>query len=102
MDIRIAYERHDAAGETLCIGFVEPDHEIMIPLLEAIDMPIEWRLNRAEIYLGRAGMEDCGRWFRALDPIRDFKTGEETYLTLHPGHVTPASYNRLKRIFCNV
>lgn len=111
--MRITYEiitpesaEHGDADER---GFVEPRFDMHVPIEEVMangqDWPKEslrWTLRHAEIFLGRNGMEDNGRWFTALDGNTNYQTGAETRYSLHPDdNTTPASYDRLKRIFCH-
>lgn len=109
--MRITYEiitpESAENGDAAECGFVEPQFKLQVPLDEvnanAIDWPsesLEWSLRDAEVFLGRGGMEDSGRWFTSCDPSRDFQTGSETFYSLHPDNVTPATYERLKRVFC--
>lgn len=110
--MRITYEiitpesaEHGDAAER---GFIEPRFHIKIPVEEYMadkaawpDSDLEWSLTDAERFLGSKGMEDSGRWFTSCSPDRDYQTGAETYYSLHPANtITPASYARLKAIFC--
>ena len=64
--------------------------------------------DRAELSLREAlqivsagTCEDSGRWFSTVDSDTNYRTGEETSYAVHPPrHITNASYNRLRRIFC--
>lgn len=107
--MRITYEiitpESAEQGDVAEHGFVEPDYHIHVPIGEvssgAWREPLEWKLAQAEIFLGRRGMEDSGRWFTQLDGSTNYKTGAEIRYSLHPtDSVTVASYGRLKRIFC--
>lgn len=88
-------------------GFIEPSYNIAVPVEESLnkeDWPAEslvWTLRDAELFLGRASMEDCGDWFQQIDGSTDYQSGTITRYALHPSNgISPASYDRLKRIFC--
>ena len=110
--MRITYEivtpESAEQGDAEERGFVEPRFNLFVPIDEVMgnegEWPkesLEWTLQEAELFLGRKGMEDSGRWFTTADPERNFQTGAETYYSLHPSDkVTAASYGRLARIFC--
>jgi hypothetical protein len=42
--------------------------------------------------------EDSGRWFSSVDPQQDFRTGEETYFSLHFDGITQSTYKRISRV----
>jgi len=108
--MRITYEivtpESAEQGDAEERGFVLPARffhmKVSIEQVDELDdSDLEWSLRDAEQYLGRNGMEDSGRWFSTIDPDRDYQTGAETYESLHPSdNITPASYERLARIFC--
>ncbi|UIS25311.1 hypothetical protein [Erythrobacter phage vB_EliS-L02] len=108
--MRVTYEivtpesaEHGDAEER---GFVLPasGFHLLVPLDEVDDFEdheLVWDLADAEQWLGRESMEDCGRWFTSIDGQVDYATGAETRYSLHPSDkTTPASYERLARIFC--
>lgn len=106
--MRITYEiitpESAEQGDVAEQGFVEPDYNIHVPVAERGDFEpgaLKWTLRGAELFLGRYGCEDCGRWFQQVDGSTDYSTGAVTRYALHPDDsVTVASYDRLKRIFC--
>lgn len=107
--MRITYEiitpesaEHGDAEER---GFVSPRYGMKVPIEEINDTDwpdssLEWSVQQAASFLGTGSMEDSGRWFSSIDPDRNYQTGAETIYSLHPAdNVTPASYERLARIF---
>ena len=108
--MRVTYEiitpesaEHGDAAER---GFILPasGYHLKVPIEEMNDFEdseLQWDVRDAEQWLGRGAMEDSGRWFNTVDPEQDFQSGAETFYSLHPDDkITPASYNRLARIFC--
>jgi len=110
--VRITYEvitpESAENGDAEERGFIAPGlFNFRVPVEESLnkedwpDGSLDWDLRAAEIYLGRGGMEDSGRWFTTTSPEQNFRTGADTFYSLHPsGNTTPASYARLARIFC--
>lgn len=43
--------------------------------------------------------ENSGRWFSEIDARHDYKSGAETFYSLHPPrNITPSSYRRVARL----
>jgi hypothetical protein len=60
--------------------------------------PHEMTLREA-IRTAGGGFEDCGRWWSTTDPSQNYRTGEDTYYSIHPPRdITPASYRRITRL----
>ena len=54
---------------------------------------------REAVQIAGGPFEDCGRWFSTVDADTNYRTGEDTYYSIHPPEaITPASYARLRRI----
>lgn len=84
------------AGEADDQGFTETDVTLRAAL-RAIGHSTTPRRDRP------AGLEDSGCWFSTVDPERDYRTGAETYYSVHPPEgITPASYRRAARLLAGV
>lgn len=65
------------------------------------DDPSDWTLHDLVSEFGRGGFQDGGRSFYSSDSEPNYRTGDQTSYGIHPPErITPASYARLKRIFC--
>lgn len=110
--MRITYEvvtpESAEHGDAVERGFITPGlFNIRVPTEEALnkeDWPagsLDWDLQAAARYLGTGAMEDNGRWFTTADPEIHFMRSEHVFYSLHPAeNITPASYARLKAVFC--
>lgn len=106
--LTVTYERwtpdDTEQGDTDDRGFIEPRFGLEVPVVEALtdDWPraeLEWTLPQVEARFGRTFCEDSGRWFTAIDPTENYRTGERVFYSFHPADsVTPSSYERLARV----
>lgn len=65
------------------------------------DDPANLTLSQVLQIVSAGTCEDGGSAFYTVDSSINYRTGEETRYAVHPPrHITRASYNRLRRIFC--
>lgn len=63
------------------------------------DDPSDWTLREVVSEFGRGTFENSGSWFSSCDSREDYQTGDSTSFAVHPPRtITPASYQRIRRI----